>query len=171
MMNKRGGLMDEESVKVILAVAVFALMMLLMFKLFSPAYDEADEIAKSYFERLEAEIGNADEGKSAGFFILDDGDDKVNFYLVYLGSAMKYDAMTSSAKAFFEKKNSFFYFGKAKDNVICVCSVRDGVGVCKHCDDFGLPAVLTGVGDAWFVGEGSNIVLKEENGVYVFNVK
>ena len=172
MMNKRGGLLDEESVKVILAVAVFILMALLILKLFAPNYDEADEIAKSYFERLGNEIELADEKRSAGFFILNDNKKETNFYLVYLGGAMKYDATSSSAEAFFERKSSFFYFGKAKKNVLCICSVKDGVGICKHCDDFGLSAVLTGAkDDVWSVGEGSNLNLEEEGGKYVFSTK
>ena len=57
-MGKRGSLLDEESVKVIMAVAVFAGIVFLLVKLFSPVFNVADETAESYFETLE-KIGRA----------------------------------------------------------------------------------------------------------------
>ena len=77
MMNKKGAFYDEAPLELIIGIVVAGLaigFIVLLFKFFSPGFGMGDEIAESYFERLEEVIALADEEKEAGFFILDNGD-------------------------------------------------------------------------------------------------
>ena len=159
IMNKRGALLSEGSVKVIIAVAVVVGMVYLLVSLFSPVFDEADETAKSYFETLERAI--EDVGGGSSFFMLDNGDDDLNFYLVYFGNAVEF---REDGKVFTHKRGKGEY-------VLCVCSENKKVVVCKYCEEMKLPVRLEGGGDEWIVGEGKRMSLYKTTEVYDVSVK
>lgn len=150
-MGKRGGLLDEESVKVIIAVAIFASMIYLMVSLFAPVFSEADAVAEAYFDVLETAIKDA----PSSFFIIDNGKEDLDFYLVYFGEAVS-----------FEK---FLYKKNRGERGLCVCSEDDDNVVCRHCVDVGLRVRLDGqVLENWVVGEGKRLRVMKSGEVLDF---
>lgn len=159
-MNKRGTLLVNESVRVILAVAIFAAMVFLMVSLFSPVFDEADDTAKSYFEMLDRVINDVGK-KDVSFYMLDNGKGDLNFYLVYFGSVFSFE---KDDKIFTRKPDD-------KENVLCICSERRMVVACKYCRGMEMPVKLNGEEDLWVVGEGKKMDLHKTTGVYDVSVE
>jgi len=154
-------LLDEESVKVIMAVAVFAGIVFLLFSLFSPVFNVADETAKSYFESFEKAV---DEVPSS-FFMMDNGKDELNFYLVYFGNINS-----------FERDSVRFTRDiDGLDNVICVCSEDGDNMVCNYCKGMDLPVRFfykddgQYAVDSWSIGEGRQIKLNKDVEKYAFS--
>ena len=163
--GKKGGVMDEEIVKVILAVVVFAAMAWLLVNLFSPVFDEGDETAKSYFDMLERSVDEVDGLGSASFFMLDNGRDDMNFYLAYFGNLASFKR---NDKIFTRKLDS-------KENVLCVCSESGKSVVCKYCRGMDLPVsffyndVSQQGGGTWTAGGGRKVKLEKEVANYAFS--
>ncbi len=174
MRNKKGGLLDEESVKLILAVVVFVAMVFLMLKLFSPVFEKEDEGAKSYFEILKKTIGEADMGRNESFIMLDNGDKNSNFYLVYFGeekSVGKVFEITGGVwYSSILSKELMFRQKMVGENVICVCFEKDKNIVCRYCKNLDLPAVFSDYGNSgnWAIGEGVRMRVYKDGGKYDF---
>ena len=130
----------------------------LMVGLFAPVFNEADRVAESYFEMFESAINDADYGRSASFFMLDNGRDDLNFYVVYFGGVVSFE----------NSGGQFIYKGDAGDNVLCVCSGDGENIVCRHCDDMDLPVKLNREDGQWVVGEGVRIKLLGDKTKYDF---
>ncbi|MCD4771418.1 hypothetical protein K8R30_03300 [archaeon] len=166
-MNKKGNLFSEESVKVILAVTVLALMIWLMVAIFAPAFDKGDEKGESYLKQLEEAIGEADEGREAGFFMIDDGIEDLDSYMVYFGKAISFNW----------KKISFVSKKKSGNSIICLCAYDGNNAVCNHCTNLDLPATFfdTNAGkthsENWTIREGVRLKLEKEGGVYEFSIR
>jgi len=158
-------LLDEESVKVIGAVAVLALAVFLLFKLFSPVFDVAGETAESYFGTLENAVKDVDALKSSSFFMMDNGKDDLNFYLVYFGDAFSFER---DEKIFTRKVDD-------KKFALCVCSESGSAISCKDCRDMGLPVgfydKVSGQYSVppWIVGEGVKVKLQKSEVNYAFS--
>ena len=160
-MKKDGEILVDESLKVILAVAVVASMIWLVINLISPVFDKGDEVSESYFEMLSNAIEDSVSG-DASFFILDNGDEDLNFYLVYFGSVFK---LEKEDKVFVRSPN------KKGTSIICICVEEKGNVICNYCDDVESSVVLDG-GDSgeWVVGEGVRMNIKSGGGGYEFSV-
>ena len=176
-MDKKGGLLDEESVRVILAVGVVVLMLFLIIKLFSPVYSEEDEIAKSYLNMLEDAIESADGVKESSFFMLDNGKD-ADFYLTYFGSVKSFgnEVKTPFLWAFsYMKDKSFVYIGREKTNVVCICYWNQAAVICRACSGLDLPLIFSDGGnvysDSWAVAEGRVFDVKKKGGSYEISAK
>jgi len=169
LINKKGELVSSTSIEVIIGIAVAVVLVLLMVSLITPDYDENDEIAKSYFERLEAEIEIVDSGGEGEFvlFEMESEDaivfDDLHFYLAYFGGAVEFE------------KGEQFSSSKVGKNVICVCVSKDGVNICRHCLDLDFYAEkMTGEnidGGPWVAEEGERMSIVKEWGSYSFYVK
>jgi len=165
--NKKGNILTEESVKVILAVAVVALMIWLMIAIFAPSFDKGDEKGESYLEQLKEAIKETDKGGEASFFMIDDGVANLDSYLVYFGKAIRFEP----------EEISFISSKKSGINIICLCSLNKGTTVCNHCTNLDLPATFTdGITketnpENWAVREGARLKLEKKGEVYVFNIR
>lgn len=160
-MRKNGEILIDESLKVILSVVVVASMIWLVINLISPVFDKGDEVSKSYFEMINNAIDDSEFGDSS-FFILDNGDENLNFYLVYFGSVFE-----------FKKKERVFVRSPNKkgNNVICMCVERKRNILCNYCGDVGSSVILSGEdSDEWFVKEGIRMNIKKGVNGYEFSV-
>lgn len=152
---KRGELTVDSIVGLIIAVAGVVILVILASNMINPGYNEEDEIAKAYFERVEKSV----EDGSGEIVMLDRGADEEDFYLVYFGSA----ASIVRGDKIFQAKNS----GKS---VFCVCYDKLDNVFCRYCEDLDLPArnsTQSGFGfEEWIIGEGGRVeILKETGGV------
>ncbi len=173
MKNKKGDMLSGASFEVILGVAVVILIAVLIAKLFAPSYNEADKIAESYFEQLEYNIALADDSKSASFYVLDNGDEDLDFYLVYFGGALQLSYGEGILYNTFGLGKIDFSHSKSGDNVVCACYWQGERSICKYCVDLDLPAVsnVKGVGDSWIADEGSSVNIVKSGGNYGFSIK
>jgi hypothetical protein len=155
IVSKRGGLLDENSIEIVLAVAGIFILFMVLFALFSPSYDEADKIAESYFDRLGEAIESVDLGKKGSFFMLDYGEKGLKFYLISFGdkAVAEYDGKSFVTSASFERG-------------LCVCSLEAGETSCDYCIDLEFPTDLDGL-----AGEGIVVTVEKEGGKYVFSKK
>jgi hypothetical protein len=166
-MNKKGNLFSEESVKVILAVTVLALMIYLMVAIFSPTFDKGDEKGESYLKQLEEAIGEADEEREASFFMIDNGVEDLDSYMVYFGKAI----------SFGWKEISFISKKKTGNNIICLCAYDGNNAVCNHCTNLDLPATFFDTNtektqsENWAIREGVRLKLEKKGGVYAFSIR
>lgn len=165
--NKKGEVVIDESVKVIGAVAFLALMIYLMVAIFSPTFDKGDEKGGSYLKLLEEAIGEADEGKEASFFMIDDGNENLDSYMTYFGKAISFNWEGIS---FISKK-------KTGNNIICLCAYDGNNAVCNHCTNLDLPATFfnTNTGETqsenWTIREGVRLKLNKDGTTYAFSIR
>lgn len=171
MKFKKGGLLDENLVGLILAVAMVFVLLVFMFNLFAPSFDKDDKTAESYFKTLSRAVETADSGGGGDFFMMDDGGSELTFYLVYFGDV-----------ASFENHNRNFARSKQGENVICVCYWKGGNVVCNYCENLKLPARCISIKKAdeknsqvtsvkinpWVIKEGQRIKIVKKEGHYEF---
>lgn len=158
MKSKKGELLSNNLIELIVSVAVVFVLVVLLFKLFSPVFDEGDKTAESYFESLGRAVETADSGGEGSFFMMDDGDDKLEFYLAYFGSV-----------ASFGNDGRSFTRSEQGEKIICVCYRKSGNVVCNYCEDLKL-SVQGGEGEkeGWVIEEGERIVIIKKEGYYEF---
>jgi len=164
MKNKKGTLLSDAPFEVIMGVAVVALIITLMVKLFAPTYSESDIAAESYFEQLEEAVALADEGKVASFFILDNGDDELDFYLIYFGDAVSLSYGEGILYDKFGVGGIDFARSDYDKNGICVCYWSGVKAVCKYCMNLDSSAesnTTVKVGEAWLAKEVGIIKIKK----------
>ncbi len=160
-MRKDGELLVNTTVRTILAIGVVLIMVFLIVRIFSPSYSEASQTAKSYSVILKNAIKEADSKGVSNFFMINNGREDLNFYLVYFGKVLEF------------KKDGlvFRYSGDVGKHVLCVCSEDKSNLVCKSCTDEKLPVRVDGKGnvDYWVVGDGLRLKLVKQGGYYVFS--
>jgi len=84
MKNKRAWLTSKETVELILAVAVIALLVFVLYYVLIGDWNKEDETAKSYMETLQKELEKADGG-GVGEFEIWQKENGNNYSLVYFG--------------------------------------------------------------------------------------
>jgi len=141
--GKKGEITTKEIVEILLGAAAVFVLIFLMYSLLAPTFDKDDETAKSYLKTLKREIGVADSGKEGSFDMLNLGDDKVKFYLVYFGEKIRVKL---------DDNYDFKSVGSRKNHA-CVCYWRKEKVFCPACEDFDIPILqrVRDVGDAWFI--------------------
>ena len=155
MKSKKGGIVDNNLIGLILSVAIVFVLLVLLFNLFAPSFDKTDKTAESYFETLDRAIKTADGGGIGEFFMMNDGDSKLEFYLVYFGSVASFEEDRTFARS------------KSGDKIICVCYWRGiGNGVCNYCEELKLPVKCDK--DVKVVKEGERIIIIKKEGYYEF---
>ena len=189
MISKRGGIVDENAIKVIIAVAVVVLLIYLMVNLFSPSFDKESETAKSYFNMLEESVNIANNGKVGNFFMIDYGDES-DFYLVYFGelfSFQDYGLLDDDKEGIIsieepevgivveieedEEENierKFIRDVKKNENNLCICYLKNTKILCDYCMDLKSPIAYPII-TPWVAKEGFRInISKREKVGYVF---
>jgi hypothetical protein len=147
-MNKRGDLTIEQVVKLILAGAGVAVLVLLFWALFSTSFDEEGEIAKTSLKGFKNAI---DEVNDAGFsrFALWGGESK----MVYFGDRRR----------IVEHNGNVFFRASVGINVLCFCYIPKGSSSkewkCESCEDFDKPMIFTFGG----VPLGGEMIFEEGN--------
>ena len=171
MKSKKGGIVDENLIGTIMAVAGVFLLLVLLFNLFAPSFDRTDKTAESYFKTLNRAIETADSGGNGEFFMMDEGDNKLEFYLTYFGSIASF------------KEDRIFARSKEGEKIICVCYWKgSGNSVCDYCEelklpvkyvsvkeaDEGNPQITTGKISPWVIRENERIIITKKEGYYEF---
>ncbi len=163
-MRKKGEMVGDAAIELIIAVAVAMVLILLIVKLYNPGYDEADEIAKSYFETLK-------DGVSEGggeILMLDRGSDGFKFYLAYFGGAGSLSFVVEEGERVFVPK-------VVGGHVVCVCYDRAENVVCRHCEDLDLPTRSVGgivkENVFWVIEDGDRVEVEKKEGIYVFSIE
>lgn len=153
--------MDENLIGLIMAVAVVFVLMVLLFNLFSPIFDKEDKMAESYFESLDRAIETAESGGEGDFFMMNNENEDLEFYVAYFGSV-----------ASFREDERNFIRSEQGENVVCVCYFGGGNVVCNYCEDLKLP-VQRHEGDnikssSWIIKEGERMRVVKQEGYYEF---
>jgi hypothetical protein len=174
-MRKKGEMVGDTAIEVIIGIAVAAVLILLMFSLFNPGYDEADEIAESYFERLENVIEIADSGGTGEIAMLDRGDKDLKFYLVYFGDIAQFESSEGGFISELIGSERIFSSSKVGENVICVCYWQGERNICRYCSELDLQASKESDGrfsvGHWITREGDRVnIAKEPEVKYAFSV-
>jgi len=154
--NRKGEMVVNNAIGLILAIAVVFLLVYFMVNLFSPSFDESSEIAESYLKSFERAVEEADDMGKGSFFMLDLGDDERKFYLVDFGEAFD-----------FSYDGKEFVRSPRKDNV-CICYWQDERVLCRDCLELEVN-YLEGKRYKivpWVVEEGVRIEVNKGKGVY-----
>ncbi len=156
-MRKRGEMVSSSAVEIIIAVAAVSVLIFLLFRLFAPDYYLPNEVAESYFERLESEVDSVRDGESGEFVLFDNGEDDLNFYLVYFGGVAQFN---------YGKKH---FSSKGGRNIACVCYEDENI-VCKHCSGFDLAFSFDkNKSDVQVFEEGVSFEISREGDYYEFS--
>lgn len=161
-MKKRGELLDENIIKIIIAVVVVALLIYVMGRLLTSSYDRGDEMAKSYFESFKVAIEELNSAESSSFYILKDKEDKLDFYLVYFGgkSVFQRTILDGWGEFSHDKKGNYD---------ICICYWQGSKMLCRYCMDMKMPVNYNSGSEEEFVmGEGSRIKMIKGGENYAF---
>ena len=181
---KRGELLDENLIGLILSVAGVFVLMILLFNLFSPTFNKEEKTAESYFESLNKAIVEVEDGGVSNFFMMEDK--KSYFYLVYFGNiaSFKGDVNIEESAGFDAADNApvdinvklnneygkrDFFSSKYGENIICVCYQKNKDITCNYCEDLKLAARSDDNNKNWIIEEGVRIKISKEGGVYVFS--
>ena len=127
-MKKRGNIVVDHSVGFFISLVGVVFLIVFLWLIYAPQYDEDIEISKSYFGMFEGAIDIADSGGVGEFVMLDMGEKDVNFYLVFFGSTPEFNAI-----------DRHFSSSKVGDNVVCSCFSNKYGLFCKYCSDLELP--------------------------------
>jgi len=151
---------------------------------FTPALNEVDETAKSYFETFEKEIEDIDDDKVGEFFMWYIGDNSTGYYLVYFGMGYNVNYTKTiwtrqyhgGLWKYLLPEDSIFQFHSLGNNKnrICVCSVtgneEEGYeSNCKHCEDLNYPVEFSEKDDIWYIESGKVIKMELMEDKYVFS--
>ena len=168
-MKSKKGILVDNLVGTIIAIAVVIVLLILLFNLFAPSFDRTDKAAESYFESLERAIETADDGGKGEFFMMENENEE--FYLVYFGGVASFEEDRTFARS------------KGGDKIICVCYWKgSGSSVCNYCEELELPVKYISVKEAdgespqvtsvkispWVIKAGERIIITKKEGYYEF---
>jgi len=152
-MRKKGELVTEEILELILAAAAVFLLVLLFYNLLSPGFDKTEETSESYFNVLEEQMALAKSGGEGQMVFIGSEKDKRRYAIVYFGEDNLYEEDysfegTGGYPEFAVAK--FLKWKEGKENTICICSGGfDGeTAYCDDCKDLEHPAVIGWWGEA-----------------------
>ena len=154
-MRKRGEMVSENAIGLILAAAATLVLVMLMISLFSPTFNKGKEGAESYFDSLEDAIGEVDDMGRSSFFMLDFDNEELEFYLVYFGDAF----------SFVDGESEFVR--SPSDDSLCICYLQGDKILCDDCMRLG-GAVLYNESSPWVIREGESVTIKERGDDYAF---
>ena len=128
-LGKKGNIVIDNTVELIIAGAGIVILIILLFTLYSPTYDENAERAKSYFQMFKEQVRVADFGVEGSVTFWGPEVEGVGFYLVYFGELSS-----------FEKESLRFTTRRKNENTICVCHGNEDKMICGSCKDLDLEA-------------------------------
>jgi hypothetical protein len=170
MISKRGNMVTENAVGLILAVAASFVLILLMVALFNPTFDKGEEVAESYFGSLEDAISEADKQGASSFFMLDMGDEALEFYLVYFGEVQSFgEDNKERQKALLFMEDNKEFVRSPKDGQLCICYWQGDRTLCDDCISLDGVVNYAEKGAApWVAREGEYININKRGNDYVF---
>jgi len=165
MISKRAGLLDANVIKMILAVGAVFLLVWLLVNLFVYTYDRNNESSKAYFEKFELAIKETNSGES-NFYILDDGDEETEFYLVYFGGFLSFVSNVGG-------EDREFLHQKKGENDVCICHLQGSLVRCNYCMDVGMRVEYTSKDgykniQQFVIGEGKRVNIIKKGDGYAF---
>ena len=144
MRFKKGEMVTENAIGLILAAAATFVLIFLMISLFTPTFNKGEEGAESYLKSLGAAIDEADVERASTFFMLDMEDEELEFYLVYFGEAF----------IFIEDEGEFVR--SPRDGPLCICYLQNEKLSCDDCMD--LKGSVSYADEApWVIREGDYV--------------
>jgi len=157
--GKRGNLVTDNTVELIIAAAGIVVLIFLLIALYSPTYDENAETAKSYFGMLNEQLSSADSRVEGSLTFWGPESKDVKFYLTYFGSL-----------SLFEKEGMDFITRKRNENTICVCYVvkNSEKAICKSCKDLDLPVEYS-QSVPWILNPVKQLKVNKVGDKYVFS--
>lgn len=155
MRFKKGEMVTENAIGLILAAAATFVLIFLMISLFTPTFNKGEEGAESYFSSLGAAIDEADDERASTFFMLDMEDEELEFYLVYFGEAF----------IFIEDEGEFVR--SPRDGPLCICYLQNEKLLCDDCMDLS-GVVSYSEAAPWVVGEGEYVDVNKVGDDYEF---
>src|SRR3990167_1681659 len=156
--NKKGALLDKEAIEVLLAIAGVILLVILLYNIFIPEFDEADKTSESFFNDFKEQIKIADNGEIGEFLIWDlKKDDKISYHLVYFDGLISYEDL-----------NIVFNSPGNNENHICICSFDGTRSVCNHCTNLASPPLIGGNEVNFVARSGEKVLIKKEEKGYEF---
>ncbi len=157
MKNKRGFLVSKETVELIIAVAIIALVIFVLYNVLIGSWNKEDETAKSYLETLKKEIAKADAGGVGEFEMWQKTDE--TYLVAYFGDKVgmkigKFDLIPD----------------KAQKNNLCICYSSGSKVLCKPCVSLKYPVRFDGFPEETFIqfGQKVKITKSKDKGEYVF---
>ena len=163
--GKKGALLDEETVQMLLAAVGIAILIVLLYALLRPYINKEDETLKGYMGLLQEATASADAGAVGEFLIYQDQDAA----LVYFGNS-------SVAVINMGGEDLRFTVPSTYQNFACMCrkSTAAGGKVCnkKFCISLKHPAVYNDgvrISEKFGIGFNQRVFIKKENDKYVFN--
>lgn len=161
MRFKRGEMVSENAIGLILAVAVTFVLILLLVGLYGGSFNKGEEGAKSYFNSLEDAIDEVDDFGKSDFLMLDLSNEGLKFYLVYFGEAF----------VFVDKSEGEFLRSDSKKS-LCICYLQGEKILCDDCMklkgtvSYSIDNKNQGV--PWVVREGEYIDVNKTGDNYAF---
>jgi len=155
-LNKKGNLVTDNTVELIIAAAGIVVLIFLLIALYSPTYNENAEAAKSYFGMLNEQLSSADLGVEGSVTFWGPESDDVKFYLAYFGRVSK-----------FEEGKLIFVTRKRNENTICVCYGNENKIHCKNCKELDLPVEYS-ESAPWVINPVKQLRINKTGGKYLF---
>jgi len=161
-MAEKAEITSEQIVKIILAGAGIALLIILFISLYNMAnVDKDKETAKSYLKSFKDALSTADESGKAEFEIWQ-AETNANFYLVYFGNYQR-----------IAWNGNDFYTSKKYNSQVCACYLKNKQVVCdeKACENIGNKIVNNGLTSSadgmWVIGYKEKIEITKQGSDYV----
>ena len=128
-MNKRGDVLTDNLIGVLIAVAAVGFLILLMFKIFSPTQTVPELTAENYLDSLKIALDEAKEAGSSEFLMY--SSEPNPYFLVYFGEGYSFNTNLSLGNfcediCFSTSECNIdvsFQPKKAKSNNLCVCYI------------------------------------------------
>lgn len=152
--KKRGALVDNEFIELILATACIIGMIFLLYNLIAPSFDKNDKTAEAYLNYFVEAVDAADKTGTGTFSIWQE--DNVKFYLVYFGNKINLEIGGLKFNSVGNNKNH-----------ICVCYGEQ----CSRCTNLDYPVKFNDEGNSAELIRGLNLEVKKAGGFYIISRK
>lgn len=170
-MKFKKAMTTKELLELILGAVGFVFLAIFLWSLINPSWSFEQEAAKSYLDTLKDELGRAERGDMATFYLWPI--EEIDFYTIYFGGRREVSFMGKD----------FIASLYGKSHQICICYLADESywvdetgGTCFSCTELKYPAVnieetshIVGSEGAWITEAGYFSEITFENYKYVFN--
>jgi hypothetical protein len=159
--DKKAVLFTKETIEFILAVALIALIIFLLYLLISPYFDKDEEISKSYIETLGVEIKKADGGGIGEFQVWQD-----KIHLIYFNKNPFFITKIGN------RNQAVSFIAPGWDRYyLCACYVYKGDEKthCDACMSLNKQAEYETQKNSWIVWAGTRVYIRIIEGKYYFS--
>jgi len=155
MKFKRGEMVTENAIGLILAAAATFVLILLLVGLYGDSFNKGKEGAESYFDSLKDTIREVDDYGKSSFFMLDLSNEELEFYLVYFGEALLF------------VRGDRDFIRSPRDGSLCICYLQGENILCNDCMDL-KGRVSYSEAAPWAIMEGEYIDVNKIGENYAF---